>query len=122
MQQTNIQSGLGRRLTRWGAVAALGLFLASCSTLTGNSGDVDANAILLKKAEDRLSVAQESVKEATDLIAEGEQNKRDGQMMIQEGQNKIDTGKKLKTAADVELIRAQKQVDTMRAAMPAPAQ
>ena len=92
MQQTNIQSGLGRKLTRWGAVAALGLFLASCAALTGDSGNVDANTILLNKAEDRLSVAQESVKEATDLIAEGEQNKRDGQMMIEQGQNKIDTG------------------------------
>ncbi|MFZ3035064.1 MAG: hypothetical protein WA138_13755 [Parvibaculum sp.] len=108
------------RLTYWGAVAILSLFLASCASLTGNSGNVDANAILLRKAEDRVSVAQNSVKEATDLIAEGERNKLDGQKLIEQGQNKVDTGKRLKAAADVELVRAQKQVDSVRSQIPAP--
>ena len=109
------------RMTYWGLVAVMSLFLASCASLTGNSGNVDANAILLKKAEDRVSVAQSSVKEAVDLIAEGERNKRDGQILIEQGQNKIETGKRLKAAADIELTRAQKQADTVRSQIP-PAQ
>ena len=108
------------RLTYWGAIAVMSLFLASCASLTGDSGNIDANAILLRKAEDRVSVAQGSVKEATDLIVEGERNKIEGQKLIEQGQNKVDTGKRLKAAADVELVRAQKQVDSVRSQMPQP--
>lgn len=122
MPQINSPTRPAPRLIHWGAVAVLGLFLASCASLKGDAGTIDTNSILLKKAEDRLAVAQDSVKEANDLIAEGQQNKRDGQLLIEQGQNKIDAGTKLKAAADVELLRAQKQTGTARATMPDPAQ
>ncbi|MDR3499025.1 MAG: hypothetical protein P4L72_07345 [Parvibaculum sp.] len=101
------------------AVALLAFGLGGCASLTsGSSGTVDTNAILLQKAQDRAAVAQRSVKEATDMIAEGEKQRADGQKMIDDGQRKVETGRELKAAADIELVRAQKQVAAQQAQMP----
>ncbi len=98
---------------------ALALTLGACASLSsGAGGTVDTNAILLQKAEDRAAVAQRSVKEAEDMIADGQRQRAEGQRLIDEGQQKVETGRELKAAADVELVRAQKQVTSQRAQMP----
>jgi hypothetical protein len=100
-------------------VSVLALTLGACASLSsGNGGTVDTNAILLQKAEDRAAVAQRSAKEAEDMIADGQRQRAEGQRMIDEGQRKVETGRELKAAADIELVRAQKQVASQRAQMP----
>jgi hypothetical protein len=99
-------------------LTGLGLALSACQSLSSTGGTVDTNAILLQKAQDRVDVAFRSVKEAEDMIAEGQRERADGQRMIEEGQKKIETGRELKSAADIELVRAQKQVANQKARMP----
>jgi hypothetical protein len=100
-------------------VVLAGLALAGCQSLTSGSGNgFDTNAILLQKAQDRARVAERSVKEAQDMIADGERERAEGQKMIDEGQKKVETGRELKAAADIELVRAQKQVASQQALMP----
>ncbi|HEX7775141.1 MAG TPA: hypothetical protein VF449_01275 [Parvibaculum sp.] len=119
MSRTERRVAVSQTIVLGIALAAMGLALSGCAALTsGSSSDLDTNAILLQKAEDRASVAARSVKEAQDMIADGERERADGQKMIDEGQKKVETGRELKSAADIELVRAQKQVASQRAQMP----
>jgi len=97
-------------------VALFSTALAGCDTLSLDGGvPPSAESILVRDAEKRVSLAQDSLDRANSMITDGEKQRADGQKMIEEGDKRVSVGQTLKVEAERQLATAQREAADARA-------
>lgn len=105
------------RSIRIASAGALVLLLCGCETfddVTGTGRPVSAEEILLRKAEDRVVNAQDSLNDANNMIARGQRQRAEGEQTMKQGDARIRAGMTLKAEAERDLAAARNQAATAR--------
>lgn len=98
------------------ALVLMSSALAGCDTLSLDGGSPpSAESILVRDAEKRVSLAQDSLDRANSMIVDGEKQRTDGQKMIDEGNKRVSVGQTLKVEAERQLAIAQREAADARA-------
>lgn len=98
------------------ALVLMSTALAGCDTLSLDGGaPPSAESILVRDAEKRVSLAQDSLDRANSMIVDGEKQRTDGQKMIDEGNKRVSVGQTLKVEAERQLATAQREAADARA-------
>lgn len=97
------------------AFLLLSLGLAGCDTIGTTGSPLQAEPILVRDAEKRVSLAQDSLNRANQMIADGERQTIEGKKLIADGEQRISVGQTLKAEAERQLGIAQSEATEARA-------